>query len=186
MEDIVRWGAPLLTTIAALMTASNLGSRITGWGFGVFLAGSILWTALGAMTGQPNLVWQNVILSLLNLFGMWRWLGRQAQIEEGGEKAHARSEQAASETLFPVSLLTNASVIGSNGKTLGVCVDAMAGCASGRVAYVVASEGGIAGVGERLHRLDWQDIRAIDDKLLVKSSTLEGFTVIERGKWPGR
>ena len=33
METIASWVAPIATTIAALMTASNLGSRVTGWGF---------------------------------------------------------------------------------------------------------------------------------------------------------
>ena len=42
------------TTIAALMTASNLGSRITGYGFIVFTLGSIAWLTLGIATGQAN------------------------------------------------------------------------------------------------------------------------------------
>ena len=45
MESIAGWVAPVATTIAALMTASNLGSRITGYGFIVFTVGyaSIGW-----------------------------------------------------------------------------------------------------------------------------------------------
>ena len=69
MESIASWVAPIATTIAALMTASNLGSRVTGYGFVVFTIGSIAWAALGIATGQPNLLWQNVILTGLNLFG---------------------------------------------------------------------------------------------------------------------
>ena len=90
MEMIASWVAPVATTIAALMTASNLGTRITGWGFAVFLIGSIAWGILGLVTDQPSLVWQNVILSILNLFGIWRWLGRQARIEEGARIADDR------------------------------------------------------------------------------------------------
>ena len=41
MESIATWVAPIATTIAALMTASNLGSRITGYGFISFTIGSI-------------------------------------------------------------------------------------------------------------------------------------------------
>ena len=41
MESIATWVAPIATTIAALMTASNLGSRITGYGFIVFTIGSL-------------------------------------------------------------------------------------------------------------------------------------------------
>jgi len=40
MESIATWVAPIATTIAALMTASNLGSRITGYGFIVFTTAS--------------------------------------------------------------------------------------------------------------------------------------------------
>ena len=38
---------------------------------------------------------------------------------------------------------------------IGHCVDAMAGCASGSLSYVVVSQGGVAGVGETLRRLPW-------------------------------
>jgi hypothetical protein len=62
MESIATWLAPIATTIAALMTASNLGTRITGWGFVVFTIGSLAWLALGIATGQSNLLWQNIIL----------------------------------------------------------------------------------------------------------------------------
>ena len=74
MEDIAKWVAPIATTVAALMTASNLGARITGWGFVVFTVGSLAWLTLGIVTEQPNLLWQNVILTLLNLFGIWLYI----------------------------------------------------------------------------------------------------------------
>jgi hypothetical protein len=186
MEELARWGAPVLTTIAALMTASNLGSRVTGWGFAVFLGGSILWTALGAMTGQPNLVWQNVILSLLNIFGMWRWLGRQAAIEKGGEEAHERSEDAPGETLFPVSTLISGKLEAAGGTKIGEVVEAMAGCRSGRIAYLVAGEGGVAGMGERLHRLDWSSVEVDGETLRARLASIEGLPVLEKDNWPAR
>ena len=43
MEEAAGWIAPAATMIAAMMTASNLGARVTGWGFAVFLLGSICW-----------------------------------------------------------------------------------------------------------------------------------------------
>ena len=46
-RSIAGWVAPVATTIAALMTASNLGSRITGYGFIVFTIGSIAWLYAG-------------------------------------------------------------------------------------------------------------------------------------------
>jgi hypothetical protein len=188
METIASWVAPVATTIAALMTASNLGSRVTGWGFAVFLVGSIAWAVLGAATGQPNLVWQNIILSGLNLFGIWRWLGRQQQIERGGEKAAAASERAATETLFPASRLLAADIAGRDGGALGSAVDAMIGCQSGRVAYLVVAEGGVAGVGETLRRLDWRDVRAGEEGFAAAhdARSFAALAKLERDRWPAR
>ena len=50
----------------------------------------------GAITDQPALLWTNVVLLVLDLFGIWRWLGRQVRVEEGArsaagsQRAHAR------------------------------------------------------------------------------------------------
>ena len=186
MENLASWVAPIATTIAALMTASNLGSRVTGWGFGVFLIGSIGWMLLGLSTGQPSLVWQNVILSLLNLFGMWRWLGRQARIEDGAEAAAATSEALPSETLFPASLLGRGEVVGRDGAAMGKAVEAMVGADSGRLAYVVVGEGGVAGVGEQLRRVDWPLLAVDGDRLHCARDSLSAMPRIERDQWPAR
>lgn len=163
MESIATWVAPIATTFAALMTASNLGSRVTGWGFVVFTIGSLAWLLLGISTGQSNLLWQNIILTALNLFGVWRWLGRQAKLEEGGAKAQEQSEATPGEALFPVSLLTKAKLIATDGTELGACVDAMAGCDHGSLAYLVVTSGGVGGVGETVRRLDWADAKVDGD-----------------------
>jgi hypothetical protein len=188
MEQLASWVAPVATTIAALMTASNLGSRITGYGFIVFTVGSLAWLALGVTTGQPSLVWQNVVLTGLNLFGIWRWLGRQARIEDGGMAAQASSEAMPGETLFPASLLTKAKLIGSGGEELGAAVDAMLGCASGRPAYVVVADGGFAGVGERLRRIDWPDAKVEDDRLVTRlaRADFDRLEPLPRDEWPSR
>lgn len=188
METIASWVAPVATTIAALMTASNLGSRVTGWGFAVFLIGSIAWGTLGVVTDQPNLVWQNVILSLLNLFGIWRWLGRQQQIEKGADKAAEASARAPSETLFPASRLTGGTLVAHDGATLGSAVDAMVGCTSGRVSYLVVAEGGLAGVGETLRRVDWSQLRATHDGFAAAfdEARFKALPVLERDRWPER
>ena len=81
MADSISWVATIATIIAASMTAANVGSRITGYGFAVFLVGSLCWLATGLMTDQPALTWTNFVLTILNIFGIWRWLGRQAKVE---------------------------------------------------------------------------------------------------------
>ena len=91
MEAAANWIAPIATTIAAIMVAANLGSRLTGYGFIVFSVGSIGWMAVGWYNGQANLVWQNAILLLVNLAGVWRWLGLRARYEKGAQVATEQS-----------------------------------------------------------------------------------------------
>ena len=187
MADTISWIATGATIVAALMTASNLGARITGYGFCVFLVGSLAWLATGLLTGQPALTWTNAVLTLLNLFGIWRWLGRQARVEEGARQASAASEETPGEALFPVSLLTRGPVH-CGGDEVGACVDAMAGCRSGRLAYVVVSQGGVAGVGERLLRLPWRDAEVDGERLVARVGVAE-FAALEQlppDDWPAR
>lgn len=188
METIASWVAPIATTIAALMTASNLGSRITGIGFIVFTVGSLAWIALGIATGQPSLLWQNIVLTLLNLFGIWRWLGREARIEDGGKTAHDKSVAAPGETLFPVSLLTRAPLTGRGGDKLGALVDAMAEGRSGRVRYLVVASGGVGGVGERFRRLEWDAVTIGGETVRADLDTaaLERLPELTKTDWPGR
>lgn len=110
MAEILPWIATVATIIGAFLTAANLGARVTGSGFAVFLAGSLAWLATGFLTGQPALTWTNAVLTLLNIFGIWRWLGRQASVEEGGKAAAEASAKTPGEALFPVSLLSRAVV----------------------------------------------------------------------------
>jgi PRC-barrel domain len=184
MADSLFWIATIATVVAASMTAANLGSRITGYGFCVFLVGSLSWLTAGLMTGQPALVWTNGALTVLNIFGIWRWLGRQVKIEEGASLAAEASEQTPGEALFPVSLLVRAPIEDGQGAPLGTCVDAMAGCSSGRVRYIVASEGGLAGVGETLRRLPWEEAMNDGERMLIDRHRFESLDKIGREEWP--
>jgi len=187
MADSISWIATIATIIAASMTAANLGSRMTGYGFVVFTFGALCWIAVGVSTGQPALLWTNIVLTVLDIFGIWRWLGRQTKVEEGGRAASEASEQTPGEILFPASMLTRAPVM--SGRTeLGRCIDAMAGCSSGSLHYVVVSQGGIAGVGETLRRLPWRDAQVDGDTVKVRLNA-EQFGRLEelpRDQWPAR
>jgi hypothetical protein len=187
MAETISWVATIATVIAAFMTASNLGARITGLGFAVFTVGALCWIATGVMTHQPALLWTNVVLTVLDIFGVWRWLGRQAKVEEGARSAAEASEDTPGETLFPVSLLTRASVrCGTS--DIGRCIDAMAGCRSGRMDYVVVSQGGMAGVGETLRKVPWAKAH-VDGEALVIATNVDAFNRFEelpRDRWPAR
>ncbi|HEY7006381.1 MAG TPA: PRC-barrel domain containing protein [Sphingomicrobium sp.] len=187
MADTISWVATAATILAAFMTASNLGSRVTGYGFAIFTFGALCWIATGVMTGQPALTWTNVVLTALDIFGVWRWLGRQAKVEEGGRAASEASEHTPGEALFPVSLLTRAPVL-CGPTEVGHCVEALAGCRSGRLDYVVVSEGGVAGVGERLRRLPWADAHVEDEKVVshFPAERFAGLEELPKDEWPGR
>jgi hypothetical protein len=187
MADIIPWIATVATIAGAFLTAANLGARVTGSGFVVFLAGSLCWLAAGVLSGQPALTWTNAVLTLLNLFGIWRWLGRQARVEEGGKAAAQASASTPGEKLFPVSLLTRAAVTAQSA-SIGSCVDALAGCRSGHIDYLVVSQGGIAGVGETLRRVPWSSAHVDGDKVVADLSPdgFERLDILERDQWPGR
>ena len=186
MADSISWVATIATIIAASMTAANLGSRITGYGFCVFLIGSLAWLATGILTDQPALLWTNVVLTILNIFGIWRWLGRQTSLETAATVAAAASEVTPGETLFPISLLTKSPAVTAAGEQVGSCVDAMAGCRSGRIAYVVLSQGGVAGVGETLRKLDWSKAAVDGDELKMEITSLASLPELEKDRWPAR
>lgn len=188
MGELAGWIAPVATTIAALVTASNLGARITGWGFVIFTVGSIAWTIYGVATGQDNLLWQNLLLTAINLLGVWRWLGRRARFDEGAQAAAEKSERRAGDTLFPVSMLGACNIVGRDGETLARAIDAMASCDDGRIAYVVAGAGGVAGVGETLHILPWRKVAAKPGGISVDLGADE-FAALEPvppDNWPAR
>ena len=188
MDQIASWVATVATIVAACFTASNLGSRITGIGFIIFTIGSLAWLATGALTGQPALVYTNVVMTVLNLFGVYRWLGRQAKLEEGASKAAEKSAQARGETLFPASSLGAAKLSGRDGEGLGSCVDAMIACGSGRISYLVVAQGGVAGLGETFRRVDWSEAAVHEGEVTTRldPASFAALPELAKDNWPGR
>ena len=82
-----------------------------------------------------------------------------------------------------MSLLSRAT-LAVGGSEAGSCVDAMAGEKSGQIAYVIVTEGGVAGVGERLFKLPWRDARMDGEHLM--SDRAEALEEVEKDEWPGR
>jgi sporulation protein YlmC with PRC-barrel domain len=186
MEQLSSWIAPIATAIAACMTAANLGARVTGWGFVVFTIGSIAWTTYGAVTGQTNLVWQNIFLTLVNLIGIWRWLGRQARLDDGARAASEKSEAGVGPTLFPASSLTSAKLESKNGETIGSAVDAMVRCKDGAIDYLIVGKGGMGGLGETLYALPWAQVQLSPGKVVttVSEEGLERLSPLDPKDWP--
>jgi len=186
MDEIAGWVAPAATMIAAMMTAANLGARVTGWGFAVFLVASSAWIVVAMGTGQQNLLLTNAFLALVNAVGIWRWLGRQARYEDGGKTAQARSAAAHVPTLYSAAAMPGAKILGADQSTVALIVDAMFRCSDGALAYLVVSEGGVAGVGERLHALGPDDFSVSEEGFSTQltAETLAARPVVKPDAWP--
>jgi hypothetical protein len=186
MTEIAEWVASIATMIAALMTAANLGPRVTGWGFVVFTIGAIAWATVGLMTGQSSLIWQNIVLLVLDVFGIWRWLGQETRWVEGAISAAQASDRAPVPTLFPASLFAGGAVADRTGDHVGHSVDAMVQCAHGRVSYVVVRSGGIGGVGETLREVPWRKFTVGEDSITIKlaRSDFDALPPIDPQRWP--
>ncbi|WP_311267245.1 hypothetical protein [Sphingobium sp. WCS2017Hpa-17] len=62
-------------TIAALVVSLNLGRRITGWAFVLFVTSSIALIGWGFLDrDSEGIGWQNVALLAINAVGVWRYL----------------------------------------------------------------------------------------------------------------
>lgn len=174
------------TCVAALMTASNLGARVTGWGFVVFTIGAIAWVIQALATGQTNLLVSNGFLLLVDIVGIWRWLGRQSVYDDGAQAARKDSAKTDAPTLFPLGALAGKPVRAANGTRIGTTVEAMASCDRGAVAYVVVSRGGVGGVGETLHAIGW-DESVYHDEGLETHLTVDDLArrpILDRSCWP--
>lgn len=188
MEEIAGWLAPIATMIAAMMTAANLGARVTGWGFVVFVVGSVAWSVVGVTSGQTNLLATNLFLTVVNLIGVWRWLGRQRAYEDGGKSATEASRRSAYPTLFTATGMAGAPVVASDGETVGNAVEALIACEDGRISYVVVRSGGIAGAGETLRAVAGTEIQFSARELRLRAAK-QWFEALPQigdgdGDWP--
>ena len=189
METTASWIASAATMIAAMMTAANLGTRVTGWGFVVFTVGSIAWATVGMLTGQTSLLITNAFLLAVNLFGVWRWLGRQARYEQGSAVAteHSRRQRHVP-TLFSGGGLIGAKVESSDGAALGTVIDTMMACDGKRLAYIVIAQGGVGGAGETLHALGPEHFEVTGDSVVCALTEADFAAVppIDETAWPTR
>ena len=82
MLDFLEWYGAIAAVIAALVVATNLSTRVTGWAFVLFVTSSLALTAWGFLSDDADGIgWQNIALLLINLWGVYRYLGPQ----KGGE-----------------------------------------------------------------------------------------------------
>jgi len=78
MNLVIEYSAMVTGVIAAITVSANLGRRITGAAFIVFTVSSLLWVLSGIQEAEGALIIQNVVLTGVNLFGIYRWLIHKA------------------------------------------------------------------------------------------------------------
>jgi hypothetical protein len=182
---IAGWIAPAATMIAAMMTAANLGSRVTGWGFVIFLVGALAWCVVAATTGQSNLLWSNAFLGLVDIIGIWRWLGHKAKLDDGAQRAQQSSATRDAPTLFPVTMLEGTALKDGDAAVLARSVGGMAESDSGRLSYLVAREGGLGDMNGRHVAVPWSWLRCVDGSFQLKAGCdLARLDAIDPAHWP--
>ncbi len=77
LVDILKWAASISGIIACFMVSLDLGRRVTGWGFALFVGSSICWISGAIMSGDEALWTQNIVLFGINVFGVYRYLIRK-------------------------------------------------------------------------------------------------------------
>ena len=75
--NILKWFASGSGMIAAAMISLDLGRKITGWGFVLFVASAMAWIAGSVLTRDWALGTQNVVLFGIDVFGVYRYLIRK-------------------------------------------------------------------------------------------------------------
>ena len=158
MSSIAEWLAPAATMIAAVMTAANLGARVTGWGFIVFTIGSAGWIIVGLANGQTNLVVTNAVLAVINAVGIWRWLGRQARYESVAQAAEIAGKAPQTASVVSASSLAGRPLVNCEGNKIGEAVEAILDCRSAAIHHLVVRFGGVGGIGEQIVAVPLADI----------------------------
>lgn len=74
MKDMLGYLAMATGTVAAVMVSINAGRRLTGYGFVIFSFSSVIWIVYALQDGEAPLILQNVVLTLINIAGIYRWL----------------------------------------------------------------------------------------------------------------
>ncbi|MEO1968394.1 MAG: hypothetical protein ABGW87_06740 [Sphingomonadaceae bacterium] len=78
MLHFLQWYGAVSAVVAALVVASNITTRITGWAFVLFATSSAALIAWGFLSNDAEGIgWQNICLLVINLWGVYRYLFRR-------------------------------------------------------------------------------------------------------------
>lgn len=73
--DALQYYGAAAATFAALVVSLNLGRRITGWAFVLFMTSSMALIGWGFLSqDSEGIGFQNIALLVINAVGVWRYL----------------------------------------------------------------------------------------------------------------
>lgn len=100
MNGPLEWFGAIGAILSAGLIAADLGRRVTGWAFVLFVVVSIAWIVAGLLSGTMPLVVQNGLLLAVNLYGVWQYLlnpKKKREIEKAEEIAGEAKEEVEAE-----------------------------------------------------------------------------------------
>jgi len=100
--SVVEWYAAGAAAVAALLVSLDLGRRVTGLAFIIFVTSSIAFITYGLLDPQPEeaLASLNFALLAINLFGVWQYLlspknrRKQEAINEAVQEFEEKEQEA--------------------------------------------------------------------------------------------
>lgn len=72
MTRTLKWTGTAAGILGAILVALHID--VSGYGYLLFLLGSVAWTAAGLRMREPSIWSLNAAFSAINLLGIWRWL----------------------------------------------------------------------------------------------------------------
>ena len=100
MDGVIEWFGAIGAIVSAALIAADLGRRVTGWAFVLFVIVSIAWIVAGLTSQSMPLVIQNGILLAVNAWGVWQYLlnpRKKREIEKAEELAEQAKDEVAAE-----------------------------------------------------------------------------------------
>lgn len=100
MNGPLEWFGAIGAIVSAALIAADLGRRVTGWAFVLFVLVSIAWIIAGFVSDSMPLVIQNGILLVVNAWGIWQYLlnpRKKREIEKAEEIAEQAKEEVEAE-----------------------------------------------------------------------------------------
>ncbi|MGE4429516.1 MAG: hypothetical protein AB7E05_02115 [Sphingobium sp.] len=84
MLDALQYYGAVAAVLAALIISLDLGRRVTGWAFVLFVTSSLALILWGfGQSDSEGIGWQNVALLGINCTGVYRYLIRKPRREGG-------------------------------------------------------------------------------------------------------